>query len=106
MRRLMVRYTVKPGLAAANEELIRAVYRELHERRPEGFRYATFRLDDGLGFVHIAEVDGEHNPLAELPAFQAFVAGIGDRCDQPPASSALSEIGSYRLFSAIDQQAS
>jgi hypothetical protein len=102
----MVRYTLKPGLAEANEELIRAVYRELHERAPDGFRYATFRLDDGLGFVHIAEVDGEGNPLAELPAFQAFVAGIGDRCDQPPVTSGLSEIGSYRLFAATDAQAS
>ena len=106
MRRLMVRYTVKPGLAEANEELIRAVYAELHERRPDGFRYATFRLDDGLGFVHIAEVDGEHNPLAELPAFKAFVAGIGDRCDQPPVTSGLSEVGSFRLFATSEGQAS
>jgi len=105
-RRLIVRYTLKPGLAAANEELVRAVYRELHERRPEGLRYATFRLDDGLGFVHIAEVEGDGNPLTELPAFQAFVAGIADRCDQPPVTSGLSEIGSFRLFSAADQDAS
>jgi hypothetical protein len=106
MRRVIVRYTVKPGLAAANEELVRAVYRELHELAPEGLRYATFRLDDGLGFVHIAEVDGEQNPLTELPAFQAFVAEIGDRCDQPPVTSGLAEVGSYRLFATTDAQPS
>jgi hypothetical protein len=102
----MVRYTLKPGLAETNEELIRAVYRELHERRPDGLRYATFRLEDGLSFVHIAELDGEHNPLSELPAFQAFVAGVRERCEQPPVTSGLSEIGSYRLFATSDAQAS
>ena len=100
MRRVMVRYTVKQGQAERNEELVRAVYHELHERSPEGLRYATFRLDDGLSFVHVAEVDGEDNPLLELPAFKAFTAGIGERCDEPPVSSSLAEVGSFRLFSS------
>jgi len=94
----MVRYTVKQGHAETNEELIRAVYRELHELAPQGFRYATFRLEDGLTFVHLAQVDGEVNPLVELPAFKAFTAGISERTDEPPHSSALSKIGTYRLF--------
>jgi hypothetical protein len=104
MRRVMVRYAVKPGLAEANEELVRAVYRELHEQRPAGLRYATFALEDGLGFVHLAEVAGEENPLAALPAFQAFVAGIGERCEAPPVTSVLTEVGSYRLFSSIEEE--
>jgi hypothetical protein len=106
MRRLMVRYTVKQGQAETNEELIRAVYRELEERAPDGLRYATFRLEDGLSFVHLAEVDGEENPLTELPAFRAFVAGIGERTDEPPQTSALAEIGSYRLFAAATEEQS
>jgi hypothetical protein len=106
MKRVIVRYTVKPGLAEANEELVRAVYDELEQRQPEGLRYATFRLDDGLSFVHIAQVDGEANPLTELPAFRAFVEGIGERCEQPPVTSGLSEIGSFRLFSSIEEGAS
>ena len=66
MRRVMVRYRVKPEQVARNAELVRAVYDELRERAPDGIRYATFTLDDGVTFVHIAEVDGEGNPLAEL----------------------------------------
>jgi hypothetical protein len=100
MRRVMVRYTVKAGQAEHNEELVQAVYRELHERPPQGLRYATFRLDDGLSFVHVAEVEGEDNPLAQLPAFKAFTAGIGERCEQPPVSSALAEVGSFRMFAS------
>jgi hypothetical protein len=104
MRRVMVRYTVKQGQAEANEELVRAVYRELNEGSPEGLRYATFRLDDGLSFVHVAEVDGADNPLLELPAFKAFTAGIGERCDVPPVSSSLTEVGSFRLFASAAKE--
>lgn len=51
-----------------------------------------------MTFVHIAELDGEHNPLAELPGFRTFQEGIGERCDEPPPASALRAIGSFHLF--------
>ena len=56
MRRVMVRYTVRPDQSEANEALVREVYDELDRTRPEGLRYATFRLDDGVSFVHVASV--------------------------------------------------
>jgi len=46
MRQLMVRYRVKPDQAATNEQLVRAVYSELHRTEPSGLRYATFQLDE------------------------------------------------------------
>jgi hypothetical protein len=98
MRRIMVRYTVRTELAERNEELVREVYRELHERQPAGFHYATFRIDGGARFVHIAQVDGDHNPLAELPAFKAFQEGIDERCEEPPVSVALTEVGSFQFL--------
>ena len=97
MRRVMVRYRVKPEQVAANEELVRAVYAELDRARPDGFRYATFKLDDGVSFVHLATHAGEHNPLAEVEAFGRFQAGIGDRCDEPPVVTELEEVGSFRF---------
>ena len=102
MRRVIVRYRLKPGQAELNEELVRGVYDELHQVRPEGLRYGTFRLDDGLTFVHIALVEGEANPLAQLEAFKAFTAGIQERCDEPPQSSSMTEIGSYGLFDEVE----
>ena len=72
MRRVMVRYEVKPGRTAENEELVRAVYEELARTAPEGLRYATFRLDDGVGFVHLAETEDGRNPLADVEAFARF----------------------------------
>ena len=97
MNHVIVRYRVKPDRAAENEELVRAVYAELHRTQPDGFRYATYQLDDGVSFVHVAShADDVPNPLTELEAFQRFQNDIADRCDEPPALSLLREIGSYR----------
>jgi hypothetical protein len=96
MRQVMVRYTVKPDRVAENEELVRAVYDELADTAPPGLRYATFRLDDGVSFVHVAAVEGDHNPLGEVAAFARFQEGVRDRCDVQPVVTELQEIGSYR----------
>jgi hypothetical protein len=97
MRRVMVRYEVKPGRTAENEELVCAVYEELARTAPEGLRYATFRLDDGVGFVHLAETEDGHNPLTDVEAFGRFQDGIRERCAQPPTVTELHEVGSYRF---------
>jgi len=95
MRRVMVRYRVKPEHVRENEELVREVYAELDRARPDGFRYATFKLGDGVSFVHLATHDDEHNPLVEIAAFQRFQSGIRDRCDEPPVVTELEEVGSF-----------
>ncbi|CAI7978032.1 conserved hypothetical protein [Frankia sp. Hr75.2] len=100
MRRLMVRYRVHPDRVAENEALVRAVCDELARTDPAGFRYATFRLDDGATFVHIASTaaaDGS-SPLPGLAAFQRFQEGIAQRCAEPPVVTELAEIGSFRFF--------
>jgi hypothetical protein len=94
----MVRYKVKPERVEENEELVRAVYEELHRAEPEGFRYATFRLEDGVSFVHLASLElDDRGPLTELPAFKRFSEHIRERCDEPPVLTELSEVGSYNM---------
>jgi hypothetical protein len=96
VRRVLVRYRVKPDQADANEQLVRAVYEELHRADPAGFRYRTLRLEDGVSFVHIAESDSpESNPLPQLAAFQEFQKGIADRCDEPPVVMTATEVGAF-----------
>ena len=101
MKHVIVRYKVKPDRAAENEQLVRAVYAELHQTKPTGLRYATFQLDDGVSFVHLASNDTEKgpSPLSEVQAFKRFQENIAERCDEAPVVSALTEIGSYALFS-------
>lgn len=96
MKRIMVRYRVKPDRVAENEALIRAVFAELQSTSPDGVSYASFKQEDGVSFVHIVSIETERNPLPDLPAFKAFTAEIEDRCDEPPVAVALSEVGSYR----------
>lgn len=99
MRRVMVRYKVKPDRAAENVELVRAVYDELDRTEPAGLRYATFQLDDGVTFVHLASIETEdgQSPLPEVKAFRQFQENIGDRCDEAPVATELHEIGSFHL---------
>ncbi|MGH2708255.1 MAG: hypothetical protein ACRDK0_08825 [Solirubrobacteraceae bacterium] len=99
MRQVMVRYKVKPDRVAENEELVRAVYDELERVAPAGLRYVTFRLDDGVSFMHLAAIetaDGQ-TPLSTLGAFKRFQEDIRNRCDEPPAVTDLHAIGSYRV---------
>ena len=99
MSTIVVRYTPEPEQADENEKLVAAVFAELAETNPGGLRYATYRLGDGT-FLHIADIEGETNPLASSAAFAAFQAGIGDRCvdGQGPNPQPATLVGSYRLI--------
>jgi predicted SnoaL-like aldol condensation-catalyzing enzyme len=98
MNAIVVRYQAKPDRADENQKLIEAVFAELEARQPEGFTYNVFRLEDGVSFVHVViehEVD-EPDSLQAVPAFQAFVADIADRCDIPPVAMGATIVGGYR----------
>jgi hypothetical protein len=97
MRRVVVRYRVRPDRVEENERLVRAVYAELADVQPEGLRYATVKLDDGVTFVHVA-VHEQENPLPGLASFRAFSGTIGERCDEPPVVSDAELVGSYLLL--------
>ena len=94
MRNVIVRYRLKPDRVAENEQLIRDVYLELARANPGGIRYATYKLPDGVSFVHVASIDGD-NPLPRLAAFQAFTRAIAERCDEPPVTTEVTAIGRY-----------
>ena len=94
----MVRYTVKADRAEENAAYIQRVFEELAQTQPDGLRYASFRQNDGVSFVHIAFIDTANNPLAETAAFKAFQAEIKDRCEELPVAVVLEEVGSYRCF--------
>jgi hypothetical protein len=100
MQRLIVQYKVKPEQADENQRYVEAVFAELAEKAPEGLRYASFRLADGVSFVHIASIetaDGK-NPLPEFESFKAFTKDLRARCDVPPNALGAKSIGEYRVF--------
>jgi|SRR5579862_3513399 len=94
-RATVVRYTTRPGSADENETLIKAVFAQLAEQRPDGLRYVAIRLDDGVSFVHVAILEGDDNPLTSLPAFGEFVSAIGERCTDGPTPANGTVVGAY-----------
>lgn len=101
MRRVfLLRYKTKPQHAAENERLVRAVFDEIHRAQPEGIRYSTFLLDDGLTFINIVATETSSGlaPLGQLPAYQRIQHGKYDRFDEPPQVTELHELGTYRVF--------
>ena len=97
MNRVVVQYRVKPAMVEENERLVKEVYRQLHENKPTGFRYATYKMPDGVTFMHVAvsEAADGSSPLSALPAFKNFQAAIKDRCDEMPVVKHVEEIESY-----------
>ena len=53
----MVSYQLRPDRVTENERLASAVFDALKQARPAGLRYATFRLEDGVSFIHIVSHD-------------------------------------------------
>lgn len=99
MSTVVVRYRPTAEEADHNQELVENVFAELAQRDPGGVRYATFRLADGT-FVHIADVEGDDNPLGQIDAFGAFQTGIVERCveGEGPNPQPATVVGSYRFF--------
>jgi hypothetical protein len=99
VKRVLVRYKTKADKAEENENYIRKVFEELKEVSPKGIKYASFKLNNGLSFVHITSIETEDgsNPLGELPAFRKFQENIQERCEEPPVAVDLNEIGNYGI---------
>jgi hypothetical protein len=98
MNTRIIRYTTHPEHADENARLISAVFAALADAKPAGVHYAAFRLDDGVSFMHVVTLDGEVNPLNDLPAFQEFQANIMNRVAAPPVTVSTTVVGNYDLL--------
>jgi hypothetical protein len=96
MRHVMVRYTTRADQADENARLITEVFESLQRSAPPGLSYASYRLDDGVSFVHVASIaDPDKNPLRQLAEFNTFTAGVRDRCEVLPVTTVLTQLGQY-----------
>jgi hypothetical protein len=91
----VIRYVTKPECADDNARLIAAVFADLDALRPEGLQYKSFRLEDGLTFVHVVTMTGQGNPLLASKAFQAFSSTVADRCSEGPLVLEATTLGDY-----------
>ncbi len=98
----VIRYKTKPESGDENQRLVENVYAELAARDPGGVRYATFRLEDGVTFIHIFMTDSDDasRTLSSIAAFAEFQRELATRCVEQPVAQGASVVGSYRLLSS------
>jgi hypothetical protein len=93
----VVRYTAKSDRADENEDLSRAVFAELREKRPPGIAYALCRAGDEFMHMFINFNGDESEPMTGLPSFKAFSAEGPSRWVDPPevVRKAMSVLEAY-----------
>ena len=99
MNIFMVRAKVKATNVAEVEAAAKRVFAVLQQIQPEGIRYTSCRLPDGVTYVAVLELDdGIENPLPALPEFREFQENLKNWMAEPPVVEQLTVIGSYRFF--------
>jgi len=98
----LIRYKTKPEFADQNQQLVENVYAELNADDPGGVHYATFRLADGVTFLHLftTDADDRADTLGKVAAFKEFLRQLPERCAEAPAAQDITVVGSYRMFGA------
>jgi len=96
----IVRATIKPEHVEEAQAAVRRMFAAVEREQLEGIRYASVKLQDGVTFVAMLELeDGVENPLAKLPEAQEFYANLPRWYAEPPELGPGTVIGTYRLFS-------
>jgi hypothetical protein len=96
---LIVRAKVKPECVADVEAGVKKMFAAIAQAQPQGVRYSSSRLPDGVTFLAQLELeDGEENPLPMVPAFTEFQENLKQWIAEPPIPEHLTVIESYRSF--------
>ncbi|MGH2585577.1 MAG: hypothetical protein ACRDJE_11745 [Dehalococcoidia bacterium] len=99
MNVMMVRAKVKTESVADVEAAARKMFSAIEAVQPQGVRYASCRLPDGVTFVAVLALeDGTNNPLTTVPEFREFQESLKGWLAEPPIPEQLTVIGSYRFF--------
>ena len=98
MRHTMVTPTVEPGRGEENAALVRAVFEELSETRPAGFRFAALGLPDQRRFVHLCTDQGAPTGVEAPSSFTASLAAAEDRHERPASVTRPEPIGDPRTL--------
>ncbi|WP_201363508.1 hypothetical protein [Dictyobacter formicarum] len=96
---LMIRSKVKAEHVTEVEAAARRVFAALQQAQPDGIRYSSCRLSDGVTYMALLELDeGVENPLPSLPEFREFQENLKNWMAEPPIPEQLTVVGSYRFF--------
>lgn len=96
---LVIRAEVQEHRAAEAEAATKKMFSAIEKAHPEGLRYASLKLTDGVTFVAIVEIaDGVEDPRLGLPEYREFQESLPSWTVEPGAIERAEVVGSYRLF--------
>ena len=95
---LLVEYSLKPGMAEAQEEALRKLVTDLKGEGVTGCHYAGFSTEDETRFIGLLEFDDEDGRQAFLTskAFAAYRDAAGPRFTGPPQTTTVHGVASTR----------
>lgn len=95
---LLVEYSLKPGMAEAQEEALRKLVHDLKAEGVTGCHYAGFATADDTRFLGLLEFDDEKGRQAFLTshAFAEYRDAAGPRFTSPPQTTDVRGIASTR----------
>jgi quinol monooxygenase YgiN len=95
----MIRAKIKADKVGELEKAAKELFTAIEAAQPQGVRYASCKLPDGVTYVILLALDDdENNPLGAVPAFRDFQENLKTWIAGPPAIEQLTPVGSYRLF--------
>lgn len=96
---LLVQSKVKADAVAEVDAAIRRMFDAIEHAQPDGVRYASCKLSDGVTYVALLQVDdGVDNPLPALAEFRDFQERLKAWVAEPPKPDQMTVVGSYHLF--------
>jgi hypothetical protein len=99
MSLLTVRSRIRADAVPAVEAALREMFAAIEREQPDGVRYASCRMADGVTFLVLLQVDeGTENPLPQIPEFRRFQEALRGWAEGPPEAGPAEVVGSYRLF--------
>jgi hypothetical protein len=97
---LTIQAKVSEENVAEVEAAATKMFAAIDAARPEGIRYASGKMPDGVTFLILLELEAEgENPLVTIPEFIEFQENLKTWIAEPPVPAPLEIVGSYRLFS-------
>jgi hypothetical protein len=99
MNVMMIRAQLKAESLSESEAAADKMFAAINAARPDGVKYASMRLADGVSAVVLLALDDPaDNELQDIPEFREFQEQLPEWLAEPPIVEPLTVIGSYELF--------
>jgi hypothetical protein len=93
--RIVSQYRLREDQKDLDARLLSAVLEELDRVGPDWVRFDVYRLEDGVTILSVIDVD-DPGRLRLLVEFTAYTETLDARCVEPPTTSIVEQLGSYR----------